>query len=181
MPARKTLLILCLLVAACGDKGGPDVDSGGEDSALGNGSGGEGADSGGADGGESGGGDAGGGSGSSSSDQPPTMTAADAYCYQHETGEPFWSWVVSGQADDPQGIDTLEAIVPEGVVVRVDGTERARLPFACSDTGACSASFGETEAGATCADAARTTFELTALDEDGNRSDPAVATGRQGP
>ena len=180
MPARTTLQTLCLLIAACGDKGGPDVDSGGEDTVVGTGSGGEGADSGGADGGEAGGGDAGGGSGSSSSD-PPTMTAADAYCYQHETGDQFWSWVVSGQADDPQGIDTLEAIVPEGVVVRVDGTERARLPFACSDTGACSASFGETEAGATCADAARTTFELTALDEDGNRSDPAVATGRQGP
>jgi len=181
MPARTTLLTLYLLLSACGDKGGLDVDSGSEDTAAGAGSGGGGADSGGAGGGESGGGDAGGGSGGSSSDQPPTMMAADAYCYQHETGEQFWTWVVTGQADDPQGIDTLEAIVPEGVVVKVDGTERARLPFACSDTGACSASFGETEAGATCAEAARTTFELTALDEDGNRSDPAVATGRQGP
>jgi hypothetical protein len=69
-------------------------------------------------------------------------------------------------------------MVPEGVVVKLDTIEQARLELACDAGGACSGSFAETEAGVLCSDAARTTFELTALDEDGNRSEPAVVNGR---
>lgn len=177
MKLRATHLVLGLSLAACGDKAEPDSGSGDSATPDGGGSGGEDTDGG--TGGEGSGGGESGGSGGSSSDQPPTMTGADAYCYQHETGEARWIWQVTGQADDPQGLDTLELIVSEGVVVKLDGAERARLDLACNAGGGCSASFDETQANALCTDAARTTFELTALDEDGNRSEPAVATGRQ--
>ena len=164
-----------MLLLACGDKVVEDSGPGDSDTAGGSGSDGDGGTGGGSGGGAS----DGGGSGTPSSEQPPTMSNADAYCYQHQTGEEFWTWTVTGQADDPQGIDTLEAVVPDGVVVRVDGAERARVSLACDATGACSASFGEEEVGALCAEAGRSTFELTAIDEDGNRSEPAVVIGRQ--
>ena len=106
-----------MLLLACGDKVVEDSGPGDSDTAGGSGSDGDGGTGGGSGGGAS----DGGGSGTPSSEQPPTMSNADAYCYQHQTGEEFWTWTVTGQADDPQGIDTLEAVVPDGVVVWVDG------------------------------------------------------------
>lgn len=161
-------------LAGCGDKAPTDSGAGGSAASASGGS----ADSGGGPGGDAGG-DAGGGSGGSTSDQPPTLRDADAWCYEHETGEARWIWQVTARADDPQGIDTLEPIVPQGVVVGLDGLEQARLDLACDAGGACSASFGETDAGVLCSEAPRSSFALTALDEDGNRSDPLLVTGRQ--
>jgi hypothetical protein len=175
MQLRNVLVVVFLGLAACGDKA---TDDSGSDDTGGTGTGGSGGGTGGDDAGGTGGSGGSGGSGTSTSDQPPTMTAADAWCTQHETGEARWIWSVTGQADDPQGLDTLELVVAEGVIVSVDGAERARLDLACDTSGACSGSFDETEANAPCADATRTSFALSALDEDGNRSDPAVATGR---
>jgi len=177
MQLRNGLMVVVLALAACGDKA--TIDSGSTDTG-GAGGDGSGAGAGGDDAGGTGGtgGTGGGGSGTTTSDQPPTMTATDAWCTQHQTGELRWIWTVQGQADDPQGLDTLELVVPEGVVVSVDGAERARLDLACDPSGACSGSFDETEANAPCADATRTSFALIALDEDGNRSAPSVATGR---
>lgn len=177
MQLRNCLVVVVLGLAACADKDSPDggsADTGGGDPG---GSGGSGGDA----GGDSGDGDAGdgGGSGTSTSDQPPTMSQADAWCYQHETGEARWIWQVVGRADDPQGLDTLELIVPEGVVVKLDGAECARLDLACDAAGACSGSFDELETGVLCSEATRSSFEITALDEDGNRSSPAIVSGRQ--
>ncbi|MEC8425363.1 MAG: hypothetical protein VX000_16375, partial [Myxococcota bacterium] len=93
-------LVACLLsVAACGDKAASP--SGADDTAA-HVPGGSGSGDTGSGGGTEGGSGGGTGGDTPSSEQPPTMSAADAHCYQHETGEARWIWVVSGTADDPQ-------------------------------------------------------------------------------
>lgn len=177
MELRAGLLACLLSTMACGDKAASRAEE--DDTAARSLGGSSPGDTGGSAG--TGAGSGSGTGGIPSSEQPPTMNAADAHCYQHETGEARWIWVVSGTADDPQGIDTLERVVPEGVVVEFDGAERARLDLACDTAGSCSGSYSESETGVLCSDATRTVFFVTALDEDGNRSAPAAAEGRQQP
>ncbi len=108
------------------------------------------------------------------------VRTADAWCYQHTTGDPAWLWVVEATFDDPQGLDTINPFFEDGVTVLQGGSEVASYSVTCTDAGACSASFNETAHGVSCASASTYTLEVRVQDEDDQWSDPVSLTGRQG-
>ncbi len=169
MSRKRDSWVLLAGLMACGDAAKDDTGSAGTDDTA---DGGDGSDDGGSDGG---------GSGTSTSDIPPVVSGADAWCYQHTTGEERWIWRVEATVDDPQGLDTVMSYVADGVIVSQGGAEVVRYPLACDlATGACSTQFEQSQDNVLCSSASSYTFAVVAVDEDDNRSDPATATGRQG-
>jgi hypothetical protein len=112
---------------------------------------------------------------------PPVITAADGYCYEHTTGDTFFLWEATCQATDPQGDDTLAAfdLVNNRLVVLQGGTEIAGYTLTCDNTGKCFGSFRETDDGISCAQATTYTLRFTIADETGLVSAPFEIQGRQ--
>lgn len=171
--------VLMAALLACGDKDDgdsasaaqPDGASGSTDGADGGADGADGAGDGSADGTD--------GAGGTDPDDP-VVVSADAWCYQHSTGDTAWLWVVSATFNDPQGLDTINPLFEDGVTVLQGGSTVARYGMTCTDAGACSASFNEAADGVSCASATTYTLEVRVVDEDGNWSAPLALTGRQG-
>jgi hypothetical protein len=106
----------------------------------------------------------------------PVVTAADAWCYFHETGEQFYNWDAECTVTDPQGTGSLEN--GRLVIVR-DAVELAVKVLACDrDAGVCRTTFREDAEGVLCAEAAAYTFRFTVTDEDDNTSEPVEVPGR---
>jgi hypothetical protein len=127
------------------------------------------------DGGFGGGNDGGTGGGDADA---PEVEALDAWCYQHNTGDEAYFWIATVTADDPQGADTLESFF-EGITVSSAGTEVARYSLVCTQDGACTASWNETEHGVLCSDATSYTISASVIDDEGNWSEPMEVTGKQ--
>jgi hypothetical protein len=112
----------------------------------------------------------------------PTIEEADAYCYQHKTGDKFYQWEVNCIADDPQGADTISSFDAENsivVVLNEAGGELADYALVCNDSGECFGSFRESDDGIACASASDYTLRFQVVDEDGNISAPFSIQGRQ--
>ena len=115
---------------------------------------------------------------SAGDDSTPEVEALDAWCYQHSTGDEAYFWIASVTADDPQGADTLESFF-EGIAVSTGGSEVARYSMVCTQDGACTASWNETEHGVLCSDATSYTIAAQVVDDEGNWSEPNEVTGKQ--
>ncbi len=112
----------------------------------------------------------------------PWIEQADAYCYQHKTGDKFYQWELNATADDPQGADTIMSFDAENSIVKVfndSGGELAAYALVCNDSGECFGSFRESDHGVACASANTYTLAFQVIDEDGNISAPFEVTGRQ--
>lgn len=168
-PLSPALLAVAL---ACAGKDTADSGPAPGGDGVTDGADGAGTDGGGADG-ASDGADGGG-------DSRPVVRTADAWCYEHTTGETAWLWVVEATFDDRQGLDTINPFFEDGVTVLQAGATVATYSVTCTDAGACSASFNETADGVSCASATTYTLEVRVMDEDEQWSDPLTLTGRQG-
>lgn len=157
------MLAMCLAIATLGCNGDKDGDGDGD-------TGGDAGDAGDGDGGDGG---IGGGD-----ENAPEVEALDAWCYQHNTGDEAYFWIASITADDPQGADTLESFF-EGITVLSGDAEVARYSMVCTQDGACTASWNETEHGVLCSDATSYTISASVVDDEGNWSEPMEVAGKQ--
>ena len=82
-------------------------------------------------------------------------------------------------ATDPQGTETLENLVTDGISVSMGGGAIATYAMVCNDDGDCTGSFNQNLDGISCANATAYTLTFTAMDEDGNTSAGYDVTGRQ--
>lgn len=112
--------------------------------------------------------------------QTPSVTEADAWCALNTTGEQAYYWWARFTADDPQGTDTLESFVLDGLDVMSGDTLASSQAIVCDESGSCSASFSEEGSGISCSAATSYTFVFAVEDEDGNRSADYEVAGRQG-
>ena len=110
----------------------------------------------------------------------PTIESADAWCYQHTVGDKFYQWIAVAEADDPQGVDTLESLAMEGVTVLQGDAVVAIYPLTCDQAGSCLTTWKENDDGISCSNATSYTIQIVVQDEDGNTSNVAEVTGRQG-
>ena len=114
----------------------------------------------------------------------PVISAVDAWCYEHSTGQARTIWVVSVRVDDPQGTETIESFF-DGVTVFEGSTELFQEALTCVD-GDCTGTWNEEYEGdddsfvVSCASASDYTIQVVVEDEDGNLSLPAEVVGRQG-
>lgn len=121
------------------------------------------------------------GSDGTTSSDAPVVTAGDAWCYEHSTGDVVFLWKVELAFSDPQGLDTINTFFDDGVVVEQGGAEVARYALTCSAAdGTCSGGFNEAANGVSCANASSYTLQIQVVDEDGNWSAPLSLPGRQG-
>ena len=156
-------LPLISLTLACGG-GDKDEDDDMADDTAGGGSGGEGS-----------------GEGSGSGDGvSPSILEADAWCYLHDTGDTAYFWVAAATVDDPQGVATIENFQPDAVKVYSGDAEVSSQAFVCDEQGLCTASFNADQAGVSCTNATSYTIAMFVMDEDGNVSQTAEVTGREG-
>ena len=110
-------------------------------------------------------------------DRSPEVTFAEAYCYRHEVGTTYDQWILSAQADDPQGLFTLQSS-GEVAVRDASGTPKATYALACNlDTGACSGAFHDYDDGILCDSASSYTFAFRVQDEDDLWSVPVRVNG----
>ena len=112
-------------------------------------------------------------------DVVPTVLSADAWCFQHSTGEERWLWNLYVTAADPQGTSNLKTFGHEAKVSR-EGSVVATYQLVCEQDGDCTTTFNETEHGVLCAQATWYTFAIALEDADGNWSEPVEVTGRAG-
>ncbi len=112
----------------------------------------------------------------------PWIEEAEAYCYQHKTGDKFYQWEVNCIADDPQGADTLKSFDAELSIVKVlneAGGELADYALVCDDSGECFGSFRESDDGVACTSASNYTLVFQVADEDDHVSAPFSVQGEQ--
>jgi hypothetical protein len=158
-----TAISMALALGACNSDKGVVIDDTGEIT-----------DSGASDGGD-------GGDGGSGDTQSPTILSVDAWCYLHSTGDKAYFWTTKVEAADPQGTETLERFVPDGISVALTGgAELATYALVCDDSGDCQGSWNQNQDGISCENATNYTVSFTAMDEDGNLSAPVSVAGRRG-
>jgi len=107
----------------------------------------------------------------------PTLRACDAWCYLHQTGDAYYQWLVSCDAEDPQGplnLDDGSAWLPN-----TQGVEQRIFPMVCDEEGLCHTSFREDTSGVSCADAPDYSFQVQIWDLDGNGSAVLTVKGRR--
>ena len=120
------------------------------------------------------------------SDEPDPMTGvdpvvqeADAWCYTSSDAGDFWGFSAVG--DDPQGSQTLEAYIPDGVEVQdADGDVLATVALVCEDSGQCWGSVQCEHIDVSCSSPQSYSFLFVVQDEQGNRSEAATVQGRYG-
>ncbi len=109
----------------------------------------------------------------------PVIESADAYCYETGEGDTWEQWMAICEVSDPQGADTIVAFdMDDNIVDVADGGSAVTTEYLVCAKGTCSASFAASTYGMDCASASNYSFTFTVVDEDGNVSSPAVASGR---
>ncbi len=111
------------------------------------------------------------------SDQAPAIDSANAYCYYHSTGDPFYQWAMDANVDDPQGRDTIET--SNTVEVYRSDTLQASYGLVCGPTNPCIGSFKESDNGIACDSASEYVFLFLVSDEDGNTTSLEVTGSQQ--
>lgn len=104
----------------------------------------------------------------------PTVTDCDAFCWQHQTGDTFYQWLVECHATDPEG---LEDIANGRMEIYQGSTQQGSTLVACDRAGFCTSSFRETDFGVLCSSASSYTFSVWISDMEGHESTPLVTTG----
>lgn len=104
----------------------------------------------------------------------PTLTACNAECWEHATGDTFYQWLVECHATDPEG---LEDIANGDVTILQGSTTVGTSLVACDRAGYCSASFRETDFNVICLNAAAYQFSVRIVDQAGHWSENLVVTG----
>lgn len=107
----------------------------------------------------------------------PTVSNPDVYCHLHSTGDEFYEWIIAANADDPQGIDTLE-VWAALEVSRGGGVVNEQQLVVDRNSGDVIGSFNADATGINCSSAAEYVFRITVTDEDGNTGFAEVA-GRE--
>ena len=112
----------------------------------------------------------------------PYVTEADAWCYTQGGSTNVDYWAFSATVDDPQGVDTIESFMTEGISFQIaaNGSQVKTVTLVCDPSGACTGSESTETVGVGCAQATDYQAAFTISDADGNLSDPYVAPCRQG-
>lgn len=110
----------------------------------------------------------------------PEILEADAWCALNTTGEQAYYWWATFAADDPQGTDTMESFLTDGLLVMSGDTVVSTQAIVVAEDGSGSTYFSEDSTGVSCSSASSYTFVFAVEDEDGNRSDDFEIPGRQG-
>ena len=98
----------------------------------------------------------------------PTITSLSVACQEHTTGDTYFLWVIAGQANDPQGADTLD-IFADLEAYRGGGLiETFEDLVVVGNDGQIVGSIREDTSGLSCADPSEFTFKLYVSDTDGN-------------
>ncbi|MFH1467004.1 MAG: hypothetical protein ABIO70_21655 [Pseudomonadota bacterium] len=107
----------------------------------------------------------------------PEIRRPDAWCY---TAEDLEWWGMSAQADDPQGVNTLETFVIDGILVQdPTGATVGSVALVCEESGQCWGSIQAEQIEVPCASASVHTFAFHVEDVDGHTSDEVTVRGRQ--
>lgn len=106
----------------------------------------------------------------------PTLTDCDASCWEHQTGDVFYQWLVECHATDPEG---LESIANGRLEIQRSGAVEGTALVACDRAGYCSTSFRETDFDVLCRDASSYSFHVWVSDLEGHESEPFVVIGRE--
>ncbi|MCB9760446.1 MAG: hypothetical protein H6739_11460 [Alphaproteobacteria bacterium] len=104
----------------------------------------------------------------------PSISSCEALCWQHQTGDTTWQWVVDCHASDPD--DDLANGRSE---VRQGASVVSEQLVACSAEGRCTSSFTEAQTGVRCDAATSYTFMVWVSDLEGHESAPFSVQGRQ--
>jgi hypothetical protein len=98
----------------------------------------------------------------------PTITSLAVVCTEHSSGDTYFLWGIAGQANDPQGADTLE-IFADLEAYRGGGLiETFEDLVVVGKDGQIVGSIREDTSGLSCADPSEFTFKLYVSDTDGN-------------
>jgi hypothetical protein len=109
----------------------------------------------------------------------PVVDDADAWCYSTDDAGDWWGLKATG--DDPQGAQTLQAFVADGVEIRdSDGSILATLALVCEADGQCWGSSQCEHIDVYCTNPQRYGFGFVVEDEQGHRSEVTTVQGRYG-
>ena len=73
---------------------------------------------------------------------PPSVTEADAWCYTQGGSTNVDYWAFSATVTDPQGVDTVESFMTEGISFELaaNGSQVKTIALVCDPSGACTGS-----------------------------------------
>lgn len=98
----------------------------------------------------------------------PTISSLAVTCEQHTTGDTYYFWQIAGQANDPQGAESLttfadlEAYRSGGLIATFEGL------VVIGEDGQIVGSIREDTSGLSCSDPTEFSFKLYVSDEEGN-------------
>ena len=112
----------------------------------------------------------------------PSVTTADAWCYTQGGSTNVDYWAFSATVTDPQGVDTIDSFMTEGISFQLaaNGSQVKTIALVCDPTGTCTGSEATDTVGVGCAQATDYQAAFTVSDADGNLSTPYVAPCREG-
>jgi hypothetical protein len=109
----------------------------------------------------------------------PVIDSADAWCYTSDDAGDWWGLKATG--DDPQGSQTLQAFVADGVeILDNSGFTIATLALVCEENGQCWGSAQCEHIDVYCSNPQGYSFLFVVEDEQGHRSETATVQGRYG-
>lgn len=109
----------------------------------------------------------------------PVVFEADAWCYTTEDAGDWWG--LRARGDDPQGAESLESFVMDGVTVLAEGGATvAVVALVCEADGACWSSGRAEQLAAPCQAASTFDFAFAIEDIEGHRSEVVTVQGRRG-
>lgn len=109
----------------------------------------------------------------------PEVQSADAYCYLHDVGDPYWQWELLAEATDPQGIDTLATTATVDAVIATGDVVASPTIVRYAGESQFFGGFKERDFDMLCGEAADYTFRFVVADQDGHASDAVEVVGRR--
>ncbi len=109
----------------------------------------------------------------------PVIDEADAWCYVTDDSGDWWGFEAVG--DDPQGAQTLQAYLENGVhIIDTDGDVVGSVALVCEDSGQCWGSAQAEHIDIQCTNPQAYQFAFELIDESGNGSGLTTVQGRYG-
>jgi hypothetical protein len=115
-------------------------------------------------------------------DGAPTISNADAWCYEVGGTTEGEQWGFKFSFDDPQGVETVPRLQMGSIqILNSSGVSTAALDAACNrDTQVCSANLFSTQVGTGCDAATTISVKYQIVDDDDNTSNSITIDGRVG-
>ncbi|MEC8277245.1 MAG: hypothetical protein VX026_05995 [Myxococcota bacterium] len=112
----------------------------------------------------------------------PSVIEADAWCYTQGGSTNVDYWAFSATVADPQGVDTIESFMMEGISFELaaNGSQVKTIALVCDPSGACTGSEATDTVGVGCIQATDYQATFTISDADGNLSNPLTVPCREG-